>query len=150
MSVASGSNELETATMQAEVATSVEDENIVTIEASEDRLVHRVLLMVDNAACLAEVSFSSSFEFNSAANNEGDPIASGVLAVFQGGTDGTSTTGMRSMPSIDYSTAPPRWDAGEEISLHTNNKQGTDPVQVRVLILYEPVGEFSRERLRNR
>lgn len=147
MSVSRGGNEIETATMQAEPASGVEDENIVTVEASEDRIVHFVQLMVTEANCLAEVSFSASFQFNDAASNSGDNIASGVLMVFRGGE--SDTTGMRSVPTTYYDSAPPHWDAGEEISLHTNNFSAST-AQVRVIIGYEPVGEFNRDRLRNR
>lgn len=140
MSIASGGNELETATMQAEPSMGVQDENLVVVEAAEDREVHFVYATVTGSDCTVEVSFSSSFELNNAAANTGEDIASGVLLGFQA---------FRGQMSADFTSAPPHWDAGEEISLHTNNKSGSS-VQVRVVIGYKPIGDFERDRLRNR
>lgn len=138
MSVAGGDNELETAVVQHNTSSNVQDEDAEQLEASEDRLIHFVRLEDTAGGITSEVSFSSSFTLN--ANGAKDETASGVLAV----TRSNSAGGV-----LDYTSAPPTWDAGEELHLHTNNTTGTSQ-QTRVIVGYEPIGEFRRDRLRNR
>lgn len=138
---------METAVMQAAPASGVEDENLVTIEATEDREIRFVALSLTDGNLLAEVSFSSTFELNDATSNSADDTASGVLIAERGrSSDGAAGDPLQ---VIYYDSAPPIWEAGEEINLHTNNFSAAEE-QVRVIIGYVPVGEFNRSRLRNR
>lgn len=132
-----GGNEVEMAAIRTEVSSGTVLENSGVLEASEDREIHGVYLKNNEANCTSELSFSSSMLLDQDAQDE---ISSGVLAVTNSGA--TSTI---DMPD----SAAPIWQAGEEISVHVDN-QGSGSALTFVIVYYRPIGDFQRERLRNR
>lgn len=145
MSVQTGGPDLETAAAQADIGGATQTENAKIFEATEDREVHWVLLDMNKVNCAAEVSFNAEQLLD---GDTIDETASGVLAVFRPGAADNATAALEGQV-VTYESAPPQWDAGEEISLHVNNFE-TAQTQVRVVIGYVPIGDFDRQTLRNR
>lgn len=145
MSIASG-NEIETAAGQDNIGSSATTDNAIVFEASEDRRLHAVLVTVSKQNCVAEVSFSNTPLLD---GENVDDIASGVVAVQRPGDTNNAQPGNTGTYIRFPESAAPHWEAGEELNVHINNFE-TSETQVRVIAYYVPVGDFSRERLRNR
>lgn len=136
---------METAAGQANIPATTEEQNALVFEATEDREIHMVWVALDVGACGVEVSFSSQYLLN---GETIDDTSSGILvSVKQGFSLGSNSSDP--LNEADFSSAPPVWDAGEEINVHCNNFEA-GAAQVRVVIGYVPIGEFNRSTLRNR
>lgn len=136
MSVASGDNDLESAAGRATATNNTVEENLIVLEASEDREIHAVQVQTVEDSTTAEVSFSNSMLLDSAATDE---TASGILLAYNRTARGSS---LIELP------APVRWSAGEELNVHCDNASSNNSL-VAVVVHYQPVGEFRRSRLRN-
>lgn len=137
MSISGSGNEVETAAGRVDVAAGTTTENAQTFEASEDRILVGAAIKNNEADATAEVSFSSSMLTDS---QTADEIASGVIVMTNSGSD---------VQVIFPEGTGPLWDAGEEISVHVDNA-GANSVLNLTTLYYRPVGDFSRDRLRNR
>lgn len=138
MSISGSGNEVETAAGRVDVAGNTTEENAIVLEASEDREVHAIQVKNNQANCTSEVSFSNQMLFDTA--GEFDEIASGVLAFSQSGGNA-----FNDVPD----SAAPHWEAGEELNVHVDNANSSSALTT-IIVYYRPIGDFSRERLRNR
>lgn len=128
---------LESTYMAAEAPTGGVANDLVNAEATEDRIIHDVLVTKGNAnGLVTEVSFNSQAAVGTFP--EVDETGSGVLHVSKGVGHGP----IDSKPGVD-------WNAGEELHLHADNVSGAAQ-QIHAVVFYEAVGEFSRNRLRTR
>lgn len=130
--------EVETAVGRTDVASGTVAENALTFEASEDRRLVAVTVENNTVDATTEVSFSSQMTLDTAGAI--DSIASGVLAA----VNSDKEVQVRFEDQI-----APEWDAGEEISVHVDH-QGSGSCLSLVTLHYVPVGDFHRDRLRNR
>lgn len=130
-------NEIESAAGRVDIAAGTLTEAALTFEASEDRIV--VAVQVKNAGNVTtELSFSATMLTQN--QPVSDDISSGILAV-------SNSAG--NQHQYWFGLHGPVWSAGEEIHLHVDNASANSHVFTPT-IYYIPIGEFLRERLRNR
>jgi hypothetical protein len=135
---ASGGDDFETATFHTNGTPTGVQENVVSLEATEDREIHSALLAVNSGGDITvEASFSANMFMEGAISQ--DDTAGGVVAM---------TRGEAAVTVVEF-PAPILWNAGEEIHIHVDNATGSGQ-DAHGIIGYVPVGEFSRQRLRDR